>query len=196
MSPDLAPEPVPVVVLIPTTPERRDRLRQCLDSLTRCAGHPHIVMTYENQYVGAIAAIHTMLDRLDPDTLVWWIGDDNVLKQPGTLRALVDAFHAAFPDRDGVVVPDDGVQRGRIATMPMCTAGVLKAGQSKAFFHNFADELFTDRMRARGKYVYLPEVQVDHLHWCMGTAARDYTYDNAQARFEQDRATYERLRGT
>lgn len=185
-----------VVILIPTTPERRDRLRDTLESVTRSAGHSHMVLTYENQYIGAIAAIHAMLGPLRDDTLVWWIQDDVLLTEPGTLNALVEEFHTKFPDRDGVVVPDDGVQHGRIATLPLCTAKTLRDGQHPDFFHNFADELFTDRMRALGKYAYAPGVRVSHNHWCVGKADRDYTYNNAQARFEQDRATYERLRGT
>lgn len=187
---------VPVVVCIPTTPERRLRLQKCVESLTRYAGYPFVLCTYENQYVGAIAAIHAILDRLDPDALVWWIGDDVVLSERDTLRKLVERFEEKFPDRDGVVNPNDEIQHGRIITAPLATARILKEGQSKEFFHNFADNLFTDIMVSRGKYEYVEDVHIQHHHWCNGKAPQDYTYTNANTRFEQDKQTYERLRAT
>lgn len=192
---DLAAGPDEVVVVcIPTTPDRAASLAECVDLLARNAGHPHVVATYRNDHEGFVAAMHTILARLRPDTLIWSVGDDMRVTQPGTLARLVREFHARFPDRDGVVNPDDGIQRGRVATLPLCTARVMADNTPREFFHNFADDVMTERLAKAGKYAYLPDVRVVHAHWTAGLAPMDETYRVAQARFDQDRATYERLR--
>lgn len=183
----------PVVICIPTTRDRRERLAHCIDSIRTYAGYPHIIMTYENEYEGFVAAIHKILETLAPETLIWAIGDDVELCEPDTIARMVDAYHSHYPDNDGVVNPDDGIQCGALITAPLTTARIFRDGTPKDFFHNFADNIFTERMREAGKYTYLPNVHIKHNHWCNDKATRDQTYDVAHRRMHEDFATYQRL---
>jgi GT2 family glycosyltransferase len=184
----------PVVVCIPTTPARKDRLNECLKTIELNAGWPCIIATYQNENEGFVAAIHKILGRLRPETLVWCIGDDARLVEEDTIKRLVGEFWSRFPDRDGVVNPDDGIQNGRIATLPLCTAKVMAENTSKEFFHNYADDVFTERMKHVGKYAYIPNVKVKHEHWTVGLAPKDSTYELAEKKYAEDAATYARMR--
>lgn len=183
--------PGPVVVCIPTTPERRDRLATTVASLAEYAGCRHVVMTYENTGEGYVKALHTLLGTLRLDTLVWCIADDVQLCEPNTLGRLVDALYATYPKGDGVVNPDDGIQHGVIMTMPLCTVETLLHHYDTRFFHYFADTLFTDIMRKKNKYLYVPEVHVTHKHHVNGLAPKDHTYASTQTHYAKDAALYE-----
>jgi len=176
----------PVYICIPTTEERRERLAKCLDSIHKNAGYPHVIVTYENFQEGFIGPIHRILEGIKDDTVVWCIGDDTVLTEESTLLRLVDAYHNAFPSNDGVANPDDGIQKGQIITMPLCSAFTMKKYTFKGYFLNYADNEFTEIMTAKGKYLYVPEVQVEHQHWIAGKAKKDNTYEHAASKFPQD----------
>lgn len=186
----------PVVVCIPTTPERRHRLATCMESINTHAGYPCIIMTHENEYEGFVVAIHRILDRLADDTLVWVIGDDVTMHEPDTMKRLVDAYERLYPEGDGVVNPDDGIQCGALITAPLTTAKVMREGTSRDFFHYYADNLFTDTIRRLGKYTYLPDVKITHSHHCNGMAPKDHTYTITEGKMLQDYHTYQRLSET
>lgn len=183
-----------VYVCIPTTKERRPRLAECVDSILQYAGVPVVFATYENYREGFVRPIHTILDGIKEDQLVWCIGDDTRLVQPDTLKRLVEAYEAEYPENDGVVQPDDGIQRGGIITMPLCSAKTMKENTHKDFFLNFADNIFTEVMTKKGKYKYCPEIVVEHHHWVNGKVKPDETYAFAQSKFEEDRQTYFRIK--
>lgn len=179
-----------VHILIPTTAERRERLARCIESIHENAGYPHIISTYENYQEGFVTPCYKLLQDLQPDTMVWCIGDDTILTEPETLKRLMDIF-VSYPDEDIVVQPDDGIQHGNIITMPLCTAKtMLESGIHLEFFLNFCDNIFTEIMTKKGKYIYAPSVKVDHQHWVNKKAPHDNTYAYAQTRFEQDRENY------
>lgn len=181
----------PVYICIPTTKERRERLAKCVDSIHELAGYPHIIVTYENYQEGFITPIHKILGGLRDDTLVWCIGDDTVLIEPDTVKRLVTMFYKAFPEGDGVINPNDGIQNGQIITMPLCTAYTMRKYTFKGYFLNYADNEFTDVMNAQRKYGYVPNIHVDHQHWVNGKAKKDATYEHAGTKFEADRLLYE-----
>lgn len=183
-------------ILIPTTAERRDRLRECVDLIHENAGYPHIISTYENYREGFITPIHKLLQDLKPETLVWCIGDDTRVREPDTLKKLVEAFETAFPERDGVVNPNDGIQCGNIITMPLCTAHTMAAYTHKDYFLNYADNEFTIIMTAKGKYLYCPEVNVEHAHHVNKKAPLDDTYAHANTKVDDDRLLFEQRKAT
>ena len=117
--------------------------------------------------------MHRILSTLRPDTLIWSLGDDMRVTEPGTLARLVREFHARFPDRDGVVNPNDGIQNGRVTTLPLCTARVMADNTPREFFHNFADDVMTERLSRAGKYAYLPDVRVVAERELLGQALVD-----------------------
>lgn len=180
----------PVVVCVPTVPARKAQLDACLASLRAHAGHPHTVHLCVNDGDGYVAALHAMLRALAPETLVWALADDVVLTEPDTLRRLVVAYVRAFPDGDGVVCPDDGIQHGAIITMPLTTVKMLVQDYSTDFFHYYADTLFTRVMADRGKYVYCPEIHVSHRHWSAGLADKDVVYAATEKWYAHDEAVY------
>ena len=186
----------PVVVCIPTTPERRDILARCVQSIHVCAGYPCIIMTHENEYEGFVVAIHRILDRLRDEALVWVIGDDIVMHEPDTMKRMVEEYEKAYPDRDGVVNPNDGIQCGALITAPLTTAKIMREGTCTRFFHSYADNLFTDKMKRLGKYTYLPDIKITHLHHCNGLAKKDRTYNVAADHLYQDYKTYQELSAT
>lgn len=182
-----------VVICIPTTPERRRRLNECIQSIHRHAGYHHQILTYQNTGEGYVKAIRSMVHLLNPNTLVWCIGDDVVLHEPNTLKRLVEAYNKEYPDKDGVVNPDDGIQHGRVMTTPLCTAKTFLDHYDARFFHYYADNVFTDTMRAANKYTYCSDIHIKHNHPCMGLAETDETYKSTQKWLEVDAATYEKL---
>lgn len=179
-----------VVICIPTTPERRNRLLKCIESIHAFAGYPCAIMTYENNYQGYVKSIHKILECLSPNTLVWCIGDDIVLREPDTVKRLVQEYKVLYPRLDGVVNPNDGIQCGALCTVPFTTAGIMRDNTPKDFFHNYADNVFTDSMKAAGKYTYLPHITVIHEHWCNELAHKDATYTIALQMMEHDADLY------
>ena len=182
----------PVVVCIPTTPERRSRLATCMESINTNAGYPCIIMSHENQYEGFVVAIHRILDRLADDTMVWVIGDDVTMHEPDTMKRMMESYSHLYPNRDGVVNPNDGIQCGALITAPLTTAKIMREGTSKEFFHSYADNVFTDIMNRSGKYTYLPHINITHSHYCNGLAEKDRTYCVASDHLQKDYETYQR----
>lgn len=181
-----------VHILIPTTRERRERLAKCIESIHQNAGYPFIISTYENYQEGFVTPCYKLVKDLQPDTLVWCIGDDTVVNEPDTLKRLVAGFDRH--SNDVVAQPDDGIQHGAIITMPLCTAKtMLEKGLYLEFFLNFCDNIFTEVMVKEGKYIYCPDIKVDHQHWVNRKAKPDETYAIALSKFEQDREVYNRL---
>lgn len=160
-----------VYICIPTTSERKERLATCIESIHKNAGYPHVICTYENYREGFIQPILRILAGLKPDQLVWCIGDDTLLVERDTLKRLVDAYKP-----DHVINPDDGIQHGAIITMPLSSAITMRFGTYAGYFLNYADLEFTAVMTCLGRYIYLPEVKVQHSHWRNQKAIRDDTY--------------------
>jgi hypothetical protein len=180
-----------VHILIPTTEERRERLSKCVASIHENAGFPHIISTYENYREGFVKPCYLLLKDLKEDTLVWCIGDDTILAEKDTLKRLVDAYRACYPNNDGVVQPNDGIQGGNIITMPLCSAKtMIEKGIHLDFFLNFCDNIFTEIMRKENKYTYLPDINVDHQHFSQRKSPLDETYAYANTQYDKDRETY------
>lgn len=178
-------------ILIPTTKERKERLNKCIESIHENAGIPHIISTYENYREGFVKPCSYLLQDLKDDTMVWCIGDDTILTESDTLKRLLDIYNEKYPNKDGVVQPDDGIQHGNLITMPLCTAKtMLTKGIHLEFFLNFCDNIFSELMVKEGKYTYCPDIKVDHQHYCVGKAPPDKTYEYARTRFEDDRKAY------
>ena len=178
-------------ILIPTTKQRRERLQKCIESIHQNAGTPHIISTYENEGEGFVTPCWKLLKDLKPNTVVWCIGDDTILTEPDTLKRLLAVYD---DNNDCVIQPDDGIQHGAIITMPLCSAEtMLRDGIHMEFFLNYCDNIFTEIMVKKGKYIYCSDVFVDHHHWVNNKAIPDETYAVAESKKEQDRLTYEQL---
>lgn len=174
-------------ILIPTTPERRDRLQQTIESIREHTTLPYKLTIYENNYEGYVKAIHVLLDGVDG--LVWCLNDDVILKNDA-LKILNDKFLELYPQLNGLLQPRDGIQEGNVATLPFCHAKIMKHLTHEGYHHNFADQEFTMRMKAADLYTYVPEAVVEHNHWINGKATQDKTYTDSQTRFEKDQKLF------
>ena len=177
-----------VNILIPTTPERRERLQKTIESIREHTTLPYKLTTYENNYEGYVKAIHTLLDGTD--SLVWCLNDDVVLKNDA-LKILFDKFNELYPKWNGLLQPKDGIQEGNVCTLPFCHSNIMKRFTYKGYHHNFADQEFTLIMQSAGLYTYVPEAIVEHAHWINGKAEKDKTYSDSQILFEKDQKLFE-----
>ena len=176
-----------VTILIPTTPERKERLARCMESVKKHITVPYDIKVYENNYEGYVAAIHKLLEGVNG--LVWCLNDDIVLENDA-LSILKRHFLERFPNRDGLVQPKDGIQEGNVATLPFCDAEVMRKYTHKGYFHNFADQEFTMIMKSLNKFLFVPEAIVTHEHWINVKAEKDFTYSNSQSYFEKDKEIF------
>lgn len=177
----------PIIIAIPTTPERRERLQKTVESIREHTTMPYILMIYENDYKGYVSAIHTLLDAIDG--LVWCLNDDVILKNDA-LKILYDKFEELYPKWNGLLQPKDGIQEGAVCTLPFCHSRIMKQLTHKGYHHNFADQEFTIRMSSLGMYAYVPEAVVEHQHHINGKAPKDRTYSDSQILYEKDRELF------
>jgi len=176
-----------VTILIPTTQERRDRLAKCIDSIRTHTTMPYRLMIYENNGEGYVKAIHTLLEGVQG--LVWCLNDDVVLKNDA-LKILFDKFDELYPKWNGLLQPKDGIQEGNVCTLPFCHSSIMKRLTFKGYHHNFADQEFTIIMKASELYNYVPEAEVEHMHWINGKADKDKTYTDSQILFTKDQELF------
>lgn len=181
-----------IKVCIPTTPERRKRLLDCINSVQANSGYPHEVVVFENLLGGWVKAVREMLKDLGRDPVVV-IGDD-AAPQSGWLKILVNAYSQKFPNSDGLVQPDDGGHRGKIASYPMATPQYLLRWLYSGYFHNYADKELRDVSVTRGKYLWVPESKVVHLHFSTNPDLYDQTYALQKKTGRKDRLLYEKRR--
>mgnify|MGYP001559889138 CR=1 FL=1 len=177
-----------IKVCIPTTLGRRQRLQECIRSVQENSGYPHELVVFENSLGGWVAAVREMVMDLGDDPVVV-IGDDT-LPQPDWLKTLVGAYTKRFPDNDGLVQPDDGSHRGRIASYPMATPRFLLAWIYSGYRHNYADKELKKVAEAMGKYLWVPESKVIHKHYEKHPELFDETYALQKETRESDRLLY------
>lgn len=176
-----------IKILIPTMKERRGRLEQCLASIKEHVKIPHKVMTFENNLGGFVPAIHEMLKHVSGP--VFCIGDDTLFIDD-SLDRLFAKYQELYPEGDGLVQPDDGILHGSVATMPLCDARTIQKYTYKGYNHWYADEEFTEIMKAKGKYTYVPECKFEHVHWVNKKVEYDPTYAFSMLKNEQDRELF------
>jgi hypothetical protein len=174
-------------ILIPTHPSRQERLKVCLQSIKEHVTVPHEVIVYENERGGFVPAIHDMLEKVDG--IIWAIGDDTVVVD-NSVDILFKQFLETYPEHDGVVQPDDGIQHGAIITMPLCHSKTLQKYTFKGYNHWYADNEFTEIMQSMNLYTYLPDCVVDHIHWANKKVAQDESYNVSLRKNEHDHKLY------
>ncbi len=170
-------------ILIPTTPERHERLHLCLQSLQQNCTLPIIVTLCFVPAAGAVAPT-LMLANAAPAGPVMCLNDD-MLVLPGCIEAL----HAVWLERGGLCFPSDGIQDGDLACVPYCHRDYLLANLHPGYIHNFADTELTLRARQRGELHYVQNAKLLHHHWTKG-APHDSTYGKQNASWPLDKALF------
>lgn len=174
-------------ICIPTTPERRPRLHELLQSIYKHTDDiPHSIVIYENEDGGWVPAVHNMLHDINGFCVI--LGSD-VVVEAGWLSTLWNGFIAAFPDGSGAAQPYDEIHGGKLCQHPLAHSDTIKKYLHKGYLHNFSDNEMTERLIAENKYIYVPEAKIEHKHFVNKKAKRDATYDKVFDRrnIERDR---------
>ena len=178
-------------VLIPSVPERKERLQFAIDCVKRSiCNQPIEVVTKINNYEGFVKPMLEMLDGVND--LVLFIGDDTETT-PFAIQRLYDAYCANFKNNDGICVPcngknDLGEKVGSHALMHSKTwKDVLHPG----YFHNFCDREWTDIMKYRGKYCYVKDALIVHHHMEYEPIHKDATYRIGELSSTKDGELYQ-----
>lgn len=170
-------------ILIPTTPERHERLHHCLQSLQRNCTLPVIVSLCFEPAAGATAPT-LRLARAAAKGPVMCLNDDMEV-----LPGCIEALHATWLERGGLCFPADGIQDGDLACVPYCHRDYLLENFHAGYIHNFADTELTLRARQRGELHYVPQAKLLHHHWTKG-APHDDTYGKQRASWAHDKALF------
>lgn len=115
-------------------------------------------------------------------TLIGIMGDDNRILTVGWEYTMLDAVAAA--GGTGIFYPDDGHQKGKLATLPFVTPDIILAlgyFSLPGLAHYYGDQVLHEIGEAAGCLHYLPNILFDHLHPDAGKAPVDETYRRARA---------------
>lgn len=181
-------------ILIPSTPERAERLKTCIESIEKTANTEFKIKTYISEGEGWVKAVHKGLEELEGLTVI--VGDDMTFED-NWLAILEEAYNSKFKEtKDGLVQPYDEIHKGQLAVCPMADAKVLRQRIHKGYTHNFSDTELTLIMRHLGKYMYVPQAKVNHNHPILGKAENDNTYEFSRQWYDKDKELFnERMKG-
>lgn len=170
-------------ILIPTTPERHERLHLCLQSLQQNCSLPIVVSLCFMPAAGAVEPTIKLAQAAPPGP-VMCLNDDMVV-----LPGCIEALHETWRERGGLCFPSDSIQEGDLACVPYCDRDYLLANLHAGYIHNFADTELTLRARQRGELHYVPYARLLHHHWTKG-APNDATYEKQKASWAHDKALF------
>lgn len=179
-----------IYIVIPTTKERRGRLRELLDSIEEnTEGMNYSIVIFENELGGWVPAVHKALSGINGFVVL--LGSDIVVKKDW-LKILWQEFIRQFTDRDGAAQPFDEINNGRLCQHPLAHSETIKKYLDRDFIHNFSDNYMTILLQREGKYLYVPEAKIEHKHFINKKAEKDKTYEIVFSSFERDRKVFER----
>ncbi len=177
-----------IFILIPTTKERRPRLKELIDSIhENTQGIDYSIVTFEN-HIGWVRAHRSMLNRINGYCVL--LADDLIVKE-NWLQNLWNSFVDAFPAGDGIAEPFNEIHGPNLSQHPLGRSDTILKYLHKGYIHNYSDNEFTDRARADGKLIYVPTAIIEHKHWTNGKAQRDETYLSQLKSLEHDKELYE-----
>lgn len=168
-----------ISIIVPTTPERRERLNICLDAIRNSSIESRIII-YENNGGGYINAVLKAIEGITG--IVFVINDDMILDKY-CLENLLKEYD------NNLVYPDDGINNGTLATTYMCDAEYVRKYLHTGYKHHYCDTELTDVARIQGKLKYVPEAKLEHRHWTTGSP-KDAVYERNGIHIDQDRDLY------
>lgn len=179
-----------IYVLIPTTPGRAERLKECIKSIKKSkCDQPIEIVVDVNEYEGAVRSILRMVNKVDG--LALFLGDDTTV-YPDTIQVLYKSYVKAFPDQDGMCATMDESLHKVTFSHPFAHTKTFKEHTYPGYFHNFVDREWEDRVRYLKKYLEVPKARIMHRHYSKYGMLRDKTYDVAQKKSSADGNLYHR----
>lgn len=178
-------------ILLPYTKDRRARLREAIAAIeenTDPEVTPYAFVAYENPYIGFPNAIRDMVDGIDG--YVFMCATDLIMG-PKWLEILWEKFEQM--GRNGAVEPYNEIQNGGLSQHTLSHSDIVKKYMSRAYFHYYADNEMSERLKEAGLYVYCPAAPMQHNHFLNNKAPMDEGYRVVlnRERNEADRVVYE-----
>lgn len=181
-----------IYIIIPTTKDRRPRLKELIESIQEHTQNVrHCIVVYENSDGGWVSAILNAIKDINGYCVL--LGSDTIVEKDW-LKNLWTAFVKAFPDGTGVAEPYNELHGDKICQHPLAHSSTIRKYLHPGYVHWYSDNEFTDRARADGKLIYVPEARIEHKHFTNGKAQVDETYKivfNPQTN-ERDRMLYQK----
>lgn len=175
-----------IYVCIPTTPERRGRLLECLHAI-HLNKFPHVVCIYESKGEGSVKGLLTILK--DIDGIVAWLDDDCLISE-NYLETLYKTLHEKFPALDGAVFGFDQFHGDQLCVRPVCHSKLLKKYVHDGYYNWYTDTEFDICLRSQNKLFCSKEVSTNHVHYLNNPDKMDQTYRDTQSHREEDEKTY------
>jgi hypothetical protein len=120
------------------------------------------------------------------------VGDDFVPRTEGWDAAVVTALEELGT---GLCYGNDLLQGAALPTACFFTSDIVRTLgflTPPALVHMFSDNYWLELGRQIERIRYLPDVVIEHLHPSAGKAPSDGTYEDSDARMDEDRAAFDR----
>lgn len=108
--------------------------------------------------------------------IIGFVGDDNRFKKYGWEYDLLASY-------GGIMYGNDGVQGEKLCTTWFVNTDIIKALGWFALpecNHFFTDNAWMEIGRATGELTYLPNFDIEHLHYSFGKSQKDETYERSE----------------
>ncbi len=154
---------------------------------------PRVTLIVQDPRVSCPAALDILAKQSDADLLIAG-SDDIAFRTPGWDRTLAHRFLTAFPDRLGFAFFNDGRDRDKAEHFAVSKEWVKAVGyfMRPEYEHFCADEHVERIARAVNRRLWLAEIELEHLHFKYGKAAKDATYAEKRTEDEAGRSVSQR----
>lgn len=189
----LASPKFPIRVLVST--DVNDATMQSPEVLAELQKYPAVIVR-RGEHRTKVEAVNSFIDEYEFDILLQG-ADDTVPIVEGYNEILADYMLQYYPDTDGVLWFNDGIQGRHLNTLAIMGRKYYQRFgylTHPSYVSLWGDNEFTDIGNFLGKQTYFDQVMFRHEHWVFGHTAKDALYERNDAYFLQDRENYMRRR--
>lgn len=181
-----------VTILIPTVPARKERLSLCISKLIENTSYrPLEIKVMVDDGKDWVWNIRHMANEVKEGLVVYFADDIEVEKD--WLTIAMKKYNESFPDGEGLLAFNDGIQFGKWATHGITTPKFLLKYFYTGYKHFYVDLEISRVAMTLGKYVYCEESKATHIHPCVGKHKIDETYKaNYDGPLPLDRELFEK----
>lgn len=163
---------------------------------TTISKHPNLIV-YVGKSNNKVHAINRDMDKAPVFDILLLASDDMVPIVWGYDLTIQNAMKKYYPDTDGVLWFNDGLQGNGLNTLPIMGR---KYYQRFGYIYNpiyktaWCDNEFTEISKILGRQTYFPEVIIEHRHFINGKAPIDSTYIKNDNGADEDTEIYKSRR--
>lgn len=156
------------------------------------AKYKNVQVEYSNN-TNKIEAVNANMDKAPAYDILLLASDDMIPQQAGYDQLIREKMFAYFPDTDGVLWFNDGVQENRLNTL--CILGRAYYERFGYIYHPaykslWCDNEFTQVSQHLNKTAYFSEVLIKHEHHSTGEGNNDALYERNEAYQHEDYLTF------